>query len=251
MNILVVTHKKTDYPKMKAYNIFQVGAESNGKIPGYQYDNVGSNISNKNKIYCELTAYYWLWKNSKDNIVGIVHYRRFFQSKDRRYDFKLRSILTSDEINSHLNNYDIILPKKRKLKNSIKTEYAKYHEGNDWDKLDHIIKKYYSNYYDAFTQISNYDYSYDFNMLITRKSIFDDYCEWLFSVLSKFERDMDIINYDDYQKRVVGFLAERLLNVWIVYKKLKVKEIKVIHTDDSYFDGFIKDEIKRLIGKYN
>lgn len=49
----------------------------------YLRDDIGDNISRKNKYFCELTGYYWLWKNATeqaDEVIGIVHYRRGFSS---------------------------------------------------------------------------------------------------------------------------------------------------------------------------
>lgn len=47
-------------------------------------DNMGENISEKNNIYSECTALYWMWKNApKTDYIGLCHYRRHFKmSKD-------------------------------------------------------------------------------------------------------------------------------------------------------------------------
>ncbi|MBR6268426.1 MAG: DUF4422 domain-containing protein [Selenomonadaceae bacterium] len=39
-------------------------------------DNTGKNISARNKQYCEMTATYWVWKNTHHTWKGIEHYRR-------------------------------------------------------------------------------------------------------------------------------------------------------------------------------
>ena len=113
--IAVVGHKPFEVPSDSAYLGIQVG---NGPdIPSLIRDNTGDNISSKNASYCELTAQYWLWKNSTADIKGLVHYRRIlgspnahavpFESIDARRD----KAVTGEEIESLLKSHDVILPK--------------------------------------------------------------------------------------------------------------------------------------------
>lgn len=64
-------------------------------------------------------------------------------------------------------------------------------------------------------------------MFICNKNLINDYCEWIFPIMFELEKQLDTSNYDDYRKRVYGFLTERLFNVWFTYKNLKVKETNV------------------------
>lgn len=70
-------------------------------------------------------------------------------------------------------------------------------------------------------------------MCIMRKRMFDEYCEWLFNILFEVENRTDISNYDSYNKRLYGFLSERLINIWVMQQNLKVKEYPVQMTGIS------------------
>ena len=60
------------------------------------------------------------------------------------------------------------------------------------------------------------------NMFVASKALIDKYCEWLFMILGKVEDKVDLKVRSDYQKRVFGFLSERLFNVWIEKNNLKI-----------------------------
>lgn len=68
-------------------------------------------------------------------------------------------------------------------------------------------------------------------MFITNKINYDSYCKWLFSILFELEKHIDLTGYNEYQKRIYGFLSERLLNVWIKHNKLKLCEVGVLSTE--------------------
>ena len=85
---------------------------------GFQNDDAGDNISRKNSYYSELTALYWIWKNNPAAYKGLVHYRRFFGTKNfaKRHFSRDRfaRIAEHDEVAQILRKTDIILPSKRK-----------------------------------------------------------------------------------------------------------------------------------------
>ena len=88
-------------------------------------------------------------------------------------------------------------------------------------------------YLDAFDIVMNRSYIFPFNMFYGHRELVDDYCSWLFSILSKCESLIDISGRDAYQKRVFGFMAERLFNVWIMGNSIKVSETPVVQLDTT------------------
>jgi hypothetical protein len=85
----------------------------------------------------------------------------------------------------------------------------------------------------AFDAVMQQGGIHQYNMMICSKALFDEYCSWLFPILEYVESHTDLTNYNPYQKRIFGFLSERLLNVWVKGKGLKVKELPVLQTEMS------------------
>ena len=187
VKIIVATHKKYQMPEEKMYLPVHVGAEGKENLE-YQKDNEGKNISRKNPYFCELTGLYWAWKNLDVDYVGLVHYRRYFAGKNKDKD-KFKEILTEKELRNYLNNYDIIVPKKRRY--YIETLYNHYKHTmyvETLDKTKEAIEELYPDFMPAFNRLYKRRSAHMFNMLIMKKNIFDDYCKWLFDILFKLEQ---------------------------------------------------------------
>lgn len=232
VSILVITHKNYSFPRTDIYHPLWVGQ---GYDPSSNFlsDNTGKNISGKNSSFCELTGLYWAWKNDvfhSVDYIGLAHYRRYFKGNGEK--LKGKSILSKENIITLFEKYDCILPKKRNY--FIETVYSHYkhaHNIRDLDITKEIIKEYYPEYIDSFEEIIPGKKLHLYNMFIMRKDYFEQYCNWLFDILFKLEEKIDITNYDNYQKRVFGFIAERLFNAWINYHKLKIKEVPIINLE--------------------
>ena len=52
---------------------------------------------------------------------------------------------------------------------------------------------------------------------------FNEYCNWLFSILFEMSSTKDISSYDKQQARIYGFLSERLLNIYLYHNRNKYK----------------------------
>ena len=81
------------------------------------------------------------------------------------------------------------------------------------------------------------------NMMVTSKALYDEYAQWLFSIFHEAEKRIDASGYDDYHKRVFGFISEFLLLVWVEVKGLKVYECKVGMTDEKYETRQMKEKL--------
>lgn len=232
IKIIVATHKKYKMPENKMYIPVQVGAEGKEKIEGYQPDNVGENISNKNPYFCELTGLYWAWKNIDSDYIGLVHYRRYFSEsrkipKDEKLKFNI--LLNSTEIEKILESTDVILPKKRKY--YIENLYDHYKHTMYIEPLDEtrkIINEKYPGYLEEFDKLHRRISAHMFNMFIMKKEILNDYCNWLFDILFELEKRIDVNQYDTFHARFFGRVSELLLDVWINKNNINYKEVKVI-----------------------
>jgi len=235
IKLIVATHKDYEFPKDKIYVPIHVGKAINNSDLGIQGDDTEDNISLKNQSFCELTALYWAWKNDffKDvDYCGLVHYRRYFQGKD--IELKDKFIASESELLTHFSDsaVDVLLPKKRNYYiESIEKHYKNAHNEKDLLKTRKIIDELYPEYLVLFDELMGQTTIYLFNMSVMRVEDFNNYCEWLFDILFTLEKRIDISDYDSYQKRVFGFLSERLFNVWIKHNKLKIKELKVVNME--------------------
>ena len=251
--IYVVTHKDFEEANLgPEYKVIHVGASDSKK--SYLRDDVLDNISEKNPNYCELTGLYWIWKNEKNeknDITGLVHYRRYFTTTKEELLYTYFNITPSrisyDSIKKTLKKHDIILPKPEQIFRTVKQYYADEHYEDDLEITRNVIKTESPEYLNDFDKVMNQHYFYYGNMMIAKRELFDDYCEWLFKILFEVEKNNDISKYkDNYQKRVYGFLSERLLQVWVVHKNIKVKTFPVYNTESRRMT-FFKKNYNRII----
>lgn len=248
IKILVATHKPYAMPKDDMYYPIFVGATGKKDLP-FAGDDSLDNISNKNYSYCELTGLYWGWKNLNYDYLGLVHYRRYFAGKEKFVvNNKTKYILGQEELVTLLNNYDVILPKKRKyLIETNESQYIHAHHRIGLDTTKEIIKEYYSDYYQAFLNVMKAREGHRFNMFIMSKDLMNQYCTWLFSILAKVEASLDISTWNKSEQRVYGYLAERLLDVWLEKNNIPYKELDYIFIEKQHLAKKIFNFIKRKV----
>ena len=247
IKIFVCCHKKDIWPTELPYIPIQVGKSTSSIDLGILSDDTGDNISKKNSSYCELTALYWAWKNMTDyDYIGLCHYRRYFDFHHQTKSYNSHQIFKTSEFKSinlsldsktltELDEGNIILAKHETFRNSNYVQYCTSHISEDIKTLQKLLLECYEKkYIDSFNKIMYYSQTLrPFNMFIMNKQQFEDYCSWLFPLLSKIENSIDISHYAPYQKRIFGFMAERLLNIYIEAEKIPVAEKPIMLFDDT------------------
>ena len=238
LKIIVAAHKPYWMPEDSAYLPVQVGAAGKLPIGDWQRDDEGENISAKNANWCELTGLYWAWKNLKADAVGLVHYRRHFKGRD--------GIATGAEIAALLEKSDVILPRKRNyFIETTRSQYVHAHHAEDLDVTRAILAERHPEYVTAFDAAMASTKGHRFNMFVMKRPQFDAYCEWLFDVLFELEKRLDISSYSPYDARVFGFVAERLLDVWISANGIRFAELSVLHLESQHWPRKIMAFLKR------
>ena len=224
IQVYVISHSAEDIKNIKSNEIYTplfVGRNGQDNL-GFVSDDTGENISSKNSSYCELTGLYWMWKNSPADIIGLVHYRRYFAN------WRFGHRLEKKDLEKIFDTYDIILPKKTtSLFNNVYEDYDHWNYAKDLDLCQKVISEQCPEYIDSFDKVMNGSDLYYYNMFIAPKEIISGYCEWVFPLLFEVEKRVDMAGYDDYQKRIYGFLTERLFDVWMDKQDLKVKECEL------------------------
>ncbi len=240
--LYVITHKEYMNPDDKEYDGLYIPLHVGRAISedlGYPGDNAGDNISDRNRSWCELTGIYWLWKNISCDIIGICHYRRYFVVDE---DFIRR-----EKIEDILSDHDVIVGNSNNTEfGSLREHYSEMHYWKDMSVCRDVLLEKYPEYENAFELSMDANLFTIGNMMICSKQIYDEYCEWLFDILFETEKRLDTEGYDPFQARVMGYLSERLLRIWLLYNSYKVYEVEVRMMDPADKDNSVKEiELKQ------
>ncbi|MDU7961288.1 MAG: DUF4422 domain-containing protein, partial [Streptococcus sp.] len=108
-----------------------------------------------------------------------------------------------------------------------RSHYNNAHHSEGLDVAEQIIAERYPEYSAAFTTVCNRTWAHMFNMFVMRRDLYNQYCEWMFSILAELEKRVDISGYDAYESRIYGFVSEILLDVWLEANRIEYKEQNV------------------------
>lgn len=239
IKIFVSMHKPSFVPENNKYLLpIQVGtALADERFPDMLHDDEGDNISEKNKMYCELTAQYWAWKNCPDaDYYGFWHYRRYLSfnenEKDNEWGVISHDILNNDTLKKsfvdekHISDicsyYDIVLPNEWNCvedgkQMTVYEHWCKHFNKDDMDTTVKVILNKYPQYYSAVMDVLQSDSAIFCNMFIMKKELFEEYSAFCFNVLEEVEELIDQKRYNVEEYRTLGHIAERLLAFYVRY----------------------------------
>lgn len=266
-------HKASAFLSSNLIQPIHVGKALNLNEIGCIGDNTGDNISFKNPFYCELTAHYWVWKNEKPtDYVGFMHYRRHLNFSDNQSvaednwgvinaeeldaSYESEFGLTTEQITTALEDCDLILPKKWSVTQAgNKSNYSHYMRSEylhieHYDEALKIIASDYPEYVTAAEKFNSAADGYYTNMFVMKYDLFNRYSQWLFDISEKLESKISFNNYNSQEKRVIGHISERLLNIFILHElevnpELKIKEVQRTFIKKETFNGKLSPVFER------
>lgn len=247
IKIFVSCHKSFPVLDNRLLCPIHVGAAlSDERISGYLRDDIGENISHKNRRYCELTGQYWAWKNAAADYYGFFHYRRYLYPDAQAHrpyllraepSEKVLQQLGYDRFSALIEQYDLIAPIGENMYISVRDHYATapYHHGKDLALVEMILREKYPEYAEAAETYLSETVCYFGNIYIMAQQVFNDYCRWLFDILEEFDRRSDTSGYGTQELRVDGYLAERLFGVYYTHwrEKLRCLELPRVHFEPN------------------
>ena len=230
MKIFIVTHKPYNIPIVgKIYQPIQAGKKVNPPLE-YPGDDTGDSISELNPYINELTALYWIWKNTSYEYVGLVHYRRYFLSAPMTKGMTNIPILTEQQVRDILKDHDIILrfklyERSDSIKRNLILGFGVDLQKRSYETLLKWMTLRQPDYVPSFKFILGNTGMFICNMFVTKKKIIDAYCEWLFSFLLDAVKDFDFNGLEGSAVRIMGYYGEILFSVWIIKQNLKIKQL--------------------------
>lgn len=194
----------------------QAGAATSEKKIADTTDDFVGGLSERNGNYSELSVTYWAWKNCQSDYIGICHYRRVYGITNK----EMQGIIES--------GVDLILTLPYMCKESAKEQYFRYVSEEDYEVFIKCLRDSYGSlesWNDIEKALDN-QYVYNYNMLIARREIFDEYCRFVFPVLFEMEKYYEGLGIKR-NDRYLGYFGEILSSVFFIMNAEKYHTVHV------------------------
>lgn len=183
-------------------------------------DNQGDNISERNGIYSECTALYWMWKHApRTDYIGLCHYRRHFD-------------MTEEDLGKLSDNdIDVLVTTPTFVYEGIGNFFATLTPKTDIDMLLKAISQVQPEYFETAQSFLQSRFFPPCNLSLMKYELFQEYAEFVFSITFKVEEFYDSMGF--YRKdRYMGYLVECLLGIFLMYNK---ERLKIAYTDMIFY----------------
>ena len=237
---------------VKKLNYLPVGLGTNKFNNEWIRDNIGNNISLKNKYYGEYTFYYWFWKNVLPTIddgtwIGFCGHRYHWSNQNNKKSDEITKLVNNSNFQSFIlqkipiewNKYNVILGEKffvnkwklmkivkkgfrillkypfafKKNNQNIKLHFDVFHGEGNLDKAIDLLDISEREDFRNFTRKKS-SFNRENLFICKSKKLVNSYFESIFPWLEKCEKvfGFDLQGYSE--TRIYTFLAERYLSYW-------------------------------------
>lgn len=198
----------------------QVGAVMAEKYVCDVRDNTGDHISDRNPIYSECTALYWMWKNAPaTDYIGLCHYRRHFDMSEMDFT-RLEGA-----------DMDVLVTAPTFVSEGVNTFFANFLPRADVDIFLKVIKDVCIQYLPDAEAFLDARFFPPCNLAIMKYGLFQKYMKFVFSITFEIERHYEELNF--YRNdRYMGYLVEWLLGIFLMHHK---GELKIAYTDMLFY----------------
>lgn len=205
---------------------------------GFVFDDTGENISELNWAFGDLTATYWIWKNSTYDIVGTSQYRRFWHRSVENMKFRKNTLYVQDPVC---------------LGESLKDQYTRWCGTLGITILDDLSeRKEIPLTREMLDKTYSIDYLHSCNMFIAHRDVYDRFCEILFDIVFRVYHEMDdnLLDLDVKQQRMPAYLAERIVMALIVNKEHFFSELDIVPVKWSVKkEPLLKRKYRKMVSK--
>jgi hypothetical protein len=204
---------------MKIMVYSYLGALKGLKHPYYPLDQADVEVLGKRPhSYSDLNGDFWIWKNlQNEDIVGKMQYRKWLGLGNILFSERFyREILEKAEI---CFGYPLV------LENTIYNHFADMHSKEHFDKVLEIIGEIYGK--DCVEKLETY-FKFETllaacNIYVAKTATINEYYKWLFPILERVDKEIDVSGLDEYQQRLPGYIAERMFGAFFTVVRPTVK----------------------------
>lgn len=255
--IYTIHHKNEDWPAYKNQVVSPILAGPRPDKPRTDislFDDIGRNIAHLHKTFSEFTATYWVWKNSKADCIGIMHYRRAlnfsYESMPLDIGFCQDHGLTRSRLDEVFQNTDIAVGEPMFFGTSIFQQYKSSHPLYA-DEVFGDIRVYLEKNFGAEMKAAFETHFYKKGQsayfkcqIMAKRSAFHDYAEFVFGILFHLNSIYrDKIQGQPGEDRFFAFIGERLMSFYVFYMMEQEKKgigYKVTCYPISFYDSRAK-----------